>query len=79
VTTDSRDPDAYVFVAGKGGPVLHNNFRRREFKPAAAAAGLTRPPTIHDLRHTADSLSILRGASVKQVQELCGHRSSRRR
>jgi len=45
--------------------------------PAAQAVGLTPPPLrVHDLRHTAASLSILAGANVKSVQQQLGHRSA---
>lgn len=47
-------------------------WRRRWFDPAVEAAGLgdVRP---HDLRHTAVSLAIHEGASIYDVQEMCGH------
>jgi integrase len=73
--SDPRNPVALVFASERGGPVQHANFRNRVFHPAAEAAGLTPHPTVHDLRHTAAALAILRGAGVKQIQEQLGHSS----
>jgi integrase len=70
-----RDPTAVVFLSERGAPVQHANFRNRVFRPAAAAAGLDPLPTVHDLRHTAAALAILRHAGVKQIQEQLGHSS----
>ena len=69
------DPTALVFLSERGAPVQHANFRNRIFRPAAAAARLNPPPTVHDLRHTAAALAILRHAGVKQIQEQLGHSS----
>jgi integrase len=73
--SEPHDPVAIVFASERGGPVQHANFRNRVFRPAAEAAGLIPPPTVHDLRHTAAALAILRGAGVKQIQEQLGHSS----
>ncbi|MDI9891940.1 tyrosine-type recombinase/integrase [Microbacterium sp. IEGM 1404] len=48
---------------------------RSWFLTALEAAGLPRM-TIHDLRHTAASLSISSGANVKAVQRMLGHKSA---
>ena len=47
-------------------------WRRGWFQPAVEAVGLggVRP---HDLRHTAVSLAIHAGASIYDVQQMCGH------
>jgi integrase len=42
---------------------------------ALVAAGLP-PMTVHDLRHTAASLAVRSGASVKAVQKMLGHASA---
>lgn len=44
-------------------------------KTALAEAGLV-PMTLHDLRHTAASMSISTGANVKAVQRMLGHASA---
>ena len=45
------------------------------FDPAVRAAGLT-DVTPHDLRHTAASLAVASGATVKSVQRMLGHASA---
>jgi integrase len=73
---NDKTPDDLVFTALRGGPVRLNNFRRRTFSPAAARIG--RPELVpHDLRDTAASLAISSGASIKAVQRMLGHASSK--
>jgi integrase len=69
----SHGPEDLVFTAPLGGPLRESKFVPGYFKPAVAAVGL--PPTLrfYDLRHTAASLLIREGASVKAVQKQLGH------
>jgi integrase len=74
--TFGTGPDALVFPGPRGGPIRHNAFVRRNFKPAVKKAvphkaGLR----FHDLRHTAASLAIAAGAHPKHLQEMLGHSS----
>jgi integrase len=69
-------PEALVFPGPRGGPIRHNAFARRNFRPAVKKAvphkaGLR----WHDLQHTAASLAIAAGAHPKQIQEMLGHSS----
>lgn len=70
-----RPATAPLFTAPKGGRVRKDLWRARVFRPAVAAVGPAglRP---HDLRHTAASLMIASGASVKDVQRQLGHASA---
>jgi len=70
-----RGGDDLVFPAPQGGPLRLNNWRRRVFEPACAAAGIE-DFRVHDLRHTAASLAIASGANVKAVQRMLGHASA---
>ncbi len=70
-----RGPDDMVFTSPAGGVLLLGNFRSRVFDPALRTAGLPHF-TPHDLRHTAASLAIASGASVKAVQSMLGHASA---
>src|SRR4029453_19327580 len=58
-----------------GEPIRLANWRQRVWDPAVVAAGLT-GLTPHDLRHTAASLAIVSGASVKHVQRMLGHKDA---
>ena len=84
-----RDPEAFVFAAPRGGGVLRNkDFRRRYFDPPPSrgpGSGSSRRTsaryvglTPHELRHTAASLAIASGATIKAVQTMLGHASARR-
>jgi len=71
-----RDLDALVFTAPMGGPLRERKFLHGQLKPAARRAGLPATLRAHDLRHTAASLLIRQGASVKAVQAQLGHKSA---
>lgn len=67
----------YVFVSGRGTPLLHHNVSKRVLRRAAAAAGLDRDGhrvRFHDLRHTfASHLIIDVRLDVAQVSRILGH------
>jgi integrase len=91
--------DAFVFTSpgggngratGEGGPVQHNNFYKRVFRPTVVGdpenedESKRREPALpahlhglrwHDLRHTCASLLIATGAHPKAIQERLGHSS----
>ena len=69
-----KEPEDLVFTSPEGWPLRLNNWRRRVFDPACKELGLKVSP--HDLRHTAASLAIQRGANVKAVQRMLGHASA---
>lgn len=72
-----RDSDGPIFASGSGSFLRVTAWKRRIFDPAARRAELNPPALrVHDLRHTAASLSIASGASVKVVQSQLGHRSA---
>lgn len=66
-----------VFPGKRGAWLRSNNFKRRTYDPAVLDAGLPEELWVHDLRHTAASLSISVGASVKSVQRMLGHASAK--
>lgn len=72
----SGGADALVFTSRKGGPLRHDNFYKRHFKPAVRAAlpaekhGLR----FHDLRHTCAALLIAANAHPKAIQDHLGHK-----
>ena len=69
-----RGPDDLVFPSTAGTPLRVQSFRRWRFDRAAAAARLE-GLVPHELRHTAASLAIASGASIKGVQSMLGHAS----
>ena len=64
--------DDLVFPARSGRPLDLDTFRARVFKPAVVRAGLPPELRFHDLRHTAASLLLHSGATVRDVMEICG-------
>lgn len=68
--------DVLVFPTERGKWMRSNNFKARTYDPAVAAAGLPLDLWVHDLRHTAASLAVHSGASVKSVQRMLGHASA---
>lgn len=73
--TMGRGPADLLFTRPEGEPIRLPNWRRRVWSGATARAGLT-GLTPHDLRHTAASLAIASGASVKHVQRMLGHKAA---
>ena len=67
--------DDLVFTSPRGQPLRLSNFRRRLFDRAVPAAGLDGLAP-HGLRHTATSLAVNSGASVKAVQRMLGHKDA---
>ncbi len=70
-----EDPEALVFANESGGPMRHNLFYARHFKPAVRAAGLPDRLRFHDLRHTCAALLIAQGAHPRAIMERLGHSS----
>ena len=70
-----KGPDELLFLSPEGTPIRLPNWRRRVWQPAVDSAGLGHL-TPHDLRHTAASLAIGSGASVKHVQRMLGHKDA---
>ena len=67
--------DALVFPSARGSVLRVRNFRRGSFARAARTIGED-GLVVHELRHTAASLAIASGASVKDVQAMLGHASA---
>lgn len=74
-TFTAGESNRLVFTTPTGEPLRGSNWRTRVFKPALEASGLDPELRPHDLRHTAASLAISGGASVKVVQRQLGHSS----
>ena len=70
-----RKLEELIFTSPRRKPLRPGNWRRRVWDPAVQASGLAFL-TPHDLRHTAASLAIASGASVKHVQRMLGHKDA---
>ena len=70
------DPDAYVFVGPRGGPLEYSGFRQRVWAPACQRAGLS-GLGFHDLRRTNASVLVSSGVDIKTAQTRLGHSDPR--
>jgi integrase len=70
-----KGPDDFVFPSPAGAVLRVNNWRRGCFNRAAEQVGLA-GLVPHELRHTAASLAVSSGASIKGVQAMLGHASA---
>jgi integrase len=84
-----KGPDDLVFTSPHGGVLRVGNFRRDCWDTASVAVGLGELVDVedsdakryvglhpHELRHTAASLAIAAGATIKSVQTMLGHASA---
>jgi len=70
-----KGPDDLLFPTSTGAVQRNRSARVAWFDAAAAAAG-QKGLTPHELRHSAASLAVAAGASVKAVQRMLGHASA---
>lgn len=73
---EDMSPEQLVFPDSRGGYLRSNNVRRRWWDHAVKESGVPDGLTPHELRHTAASLAISAGASIKAVQRMLGHASA---
>jgi integrase len=76
VAMEGKKPHDRLFTSRDGAVLRNGNFRRDVFDRAARSVDLD-GFTLHELKHTAASLAITAGASVKAVQRMLGHASAR--
>ncbi len=80
-TFTGPDPEDYVFTRPRGSPLHHLYVNRfwRDARTAVAAEDPTLPKDLHfhDLRGTGATLATAEGASLKEVMNRLGHRSTR--
>ena len=62
-----------IFRSGTGSPLRQRNVKR-EFRRLLEVAGI-RPIRLYDLRHTAATLAVAAGVSVKVISDQLGHAS----
>lgn len=70
--------DGLLFTDRDGGPLDYNNWLKRVWKPAIAAAELADPqPTPHDCRHSYGSWLAEQGVPPHEIMTLMGHSTLR--
>ena len=62
-----------IFRSGSGSPLRQRNVKR-EFRKLLEGVGI-RPIRLYDLRHTAATLAVAAGVSVKVISDQLGHAS----
>ena len=72
---EGKAPEDLLFSTSAGTPLDNRNFAQQVLAPAIERSGIERM-TFHDLRHTAASLAVQAGATVKAVQKMLGHSSA---
>ena len=70
-----RSPDAYLFVGPKGARPARSNFHTI-WNKARQKVGVSNLH-LHDLRHTGNTLAAETGATLRELMERMGHRSTR--
>jgi len=65
-------PDRVIFPGYNGKHLSPRQISRR-FKQAAKAAGITKPVTLHTLRHSFATHLLERGVDIRVIQALLGH------
>lgn len=73
VGTTWTNADGLVFTTPTGQPVRPESVRKQTFRPALAAAGLSRC-RFHTLRHTFTTLLLDSGAQLVDVSQALGHK-----
>lgn len=71
--SNAFDDEALIFTSPEGKQLRTTMFRQRIWRPACKAAGIDPIPPVHTARHTAASLMIATGATMKVVQKTLGH------
>lgn len=69
------EPDAYVFLGPKGARPARSNFHKI-WNKARRQAGVPHLH-LHDLRHTGNTLAAETGATLRELMDRMGHRSTR--
>lgn len=70
-----RPPEDFLLTSPTGRVIHRTNFVERHWKPALAAAGITKDLSPHSARHTFASWALMEGVAPQIVQHRLGHES----
>ncbi len=70
--TPAQQVSPLLFPGDRGGPIILNNWRRRDFYPAQLTAGVTPPRKPYEMRHTYATWSLAAGVNPFQLARRMG-------
>lgn len=70
-------PTTYLFEGKRGGKPYSLSSIQQVFRKGITHAGITKPATVHTLRHSFATHLLEQGVDLRYIQELLGHSSSK--
>ncbi len=74
---EGRKPQVYLFEGQRPGEMYDERSLQQVLKSAVSKAGVSKPVTLHWLRHSYATHLLENGTDLRYIQEILGHNSSR--